>query len=445
MHSVLASIGAHAAVAAILVIPVTLLVFRRSPEAALCVVIAALIASNSSLLWLKHPFLTARWAALFTLGVVLLPELYRAGREDLRRLALLAIVPAICLLSVAWSVEPRLTFERAVTFTVVVWISAAYALRWGREPARLGNFVDAAAVLAVAVLALSLLAAPLTARSSLVHQFRGVFENPNGLGLFLGLTVPFVAGALLRRWTSLWPLLAYLIMCTIVVTDARARGGLVVLTIGAVGFALTRRQWRQACVVGLTIVAVVGGVLAQGQSLSSPAAVHTAPSGPSTGTKPSSLSNRPTPVPREPLVSRLTGARNEAWRATFRLVKRKPVLGYGFGTGDRVFGLNPAVAHFRYYEGADPASAYLRALLELGVLSVVIFVPLLAAAVLGARLLVSGGSIDGSCCALVLVGGLAAGFLESIFTTAGAPWAPLLWVSAAGCYACRRVDRAGRA
>jgi O-antigen ligase len=138
-------------------------------------------------------------------------------------------------------------------------------------------------------------------------------------------------------------------------------------------------------------------------------------------------------------VERATGGRSEAWRATLRFVRSKPLLGYGFGTGDRIFGLYPSRVHFIWYEGSDPASAYLRLLLELGVLGLVVLVPLLGAAVLGVRLLVSGRSLEGSSCALVLLAGLAVGLVESIFTTAGAPWAPLLWAAAAGCYASWRA------
>ncbi len=136
------------------------------------------------------------------------------------------------------------------------------------------------------------------------------------------------------------------------------------------------------------------------------------------------------------MIARITGARNEAWSATIHLARRKPLLGYGFGTGDRIFALHPDVATFRYFEGSDPANGYLRLLLELGVLALVLVVPLLGAAALGVALLWSGRSVDGSCCALVVIGGLAAGVVESIFATAGAPWTPLVWSAAAGCLAC---------
>jgi hypothetical protein len=433
----------HALVASALAALATAAVFRRSPGAALAVVLAALIASNSSLLWLKSPFLTARWAALLVLAALLLPTLRRASRGELRALALLAVVPAVGLLSAAWSVDARLTVERAATFAALLWVVAAYAMRWRREPDDLAAFVDSTAVLAGLVLAASVVEGLVSSRGMLAHQFRGVFENPNGLGLFLALTYPFAAAALERRGQVALEL-AYLGACAAAATEARARNGLVVLVLTAVGLALAQRRLRWAAGVTVGIAAVVAATLALGSgTLSSggtPAA-GPAPTAPAAPAKPAHPA--PAPAPAAPAaggesrLARLTGARNEAWSAAVRLLKRKPLLGYGFGTGDRLFARYRV--SFVNFEGADPADAYLRTALELGVVGLLVVLPLLGAGVLAVRLLVAGTDPDAVACALVLLGGLAAAVLESIFTTAGAPWAPLLWVSAGACVARARA------
>ncbi len=266
-----ASLHASGAVAVVVVLAAVLLAYRRSPGTAFAVVVAALCASNSGFLWLKQPFLTARWAATIALAVLLLPELRRADAAARRALALLAILPALCLASALWSVDPRLTVERAFSFALVLWIVAALALAWRREPAELSSFVDALAVLAAVVLGFSLLAWAVTGSAQLNHVVRGIFENPNGLGLMLGLTFPFVAAALERRRHALLQL-AYLAVCIVVATEARARGGLVVLAIAGVGFALSRRRPRHAvAAVAIGVAAIAGVTQLSGGNLTSPA------------------------------------------------------------------------------------------------------------------------------------------------------------------------------
>jgi hypothetical protein len=424
----------------------TFLVFRRSPGAALAVVLAALIASNSGVTWLKPPFLTARWAALGCVALLLVGELRRTTAQERRWLALLGIVPLVCFLSLAWSVDARLTFERAATFAALLWVAAGYGLEWRREPRDLQSFFDAVSVLAVVVVAVSVLEGLVTDDAFYAGQFRGLFENPNGIGLFLGLTYPFVAGTLERR-AGRWRLpaqLAYLAACVATATDARARAGLGVLVIVAIGFALSTPRRRNALwAVAAIAVAAASTLAIAGGSLGSPTRPTTVTStGHHSGgaKQPSggggSTATGPAP-PTQTRFSRLTGGRSEAWGATGRLIGDRPALGYGFGTGDRIFALHPDQARFTFFQGADPSQAYLRLYLELGVLALALLVPLLGAGVLGVRLLLSRRSLEGSCCALVVLGGLAAGFVESIFATAGAPWAPLLWIAAAGCVACR--------
>lgn len=448
---------AHEAIAAGIAVAATLIAFRRSAGAALGVLLACLIASNSSILWLKSPFLTARWVALVTLALLLLPGLRRSSAAALSRVALLTILPAVFLLSATWSVEPRLTVERAVSFGIMLWVVAACGLRWSRNAREFDEFADALVALALAVLVFSVVAGFVTTRSVLQNQFRGVFENPNGLGLFLGLTYPFVAGALeRRRLISLEAL--YLAASIAVASLAHSRSGLVVLVLVGVGFELCRRrQWLRVAATAIGAVAVASFSLAFAGSVistSAPtsAAQPTAPSGSrggtsdnkggagSTGTTTTPVT-QPQVVPQERLSLRITGARTEAWSATIRFVKSKPLLGYGFGTGDRIFALYPKRVHFLYFVGSTPNQAYLQAALELGVLGLVIVLPLLWAAGFGIRMLIAGRSLNGASCALGVIAGLAAGFVESVFTSPGAPWAVLIWASAAGCVVFAQTDK----
>jgi O-antigen ligase len=149
-------------------------------------------------------------------------------------------------------------------------------------------------------------------------------------------------------------------------------------------------------------------------------------------------------------LATLLGARNEAWTATADLIGDRPLLGYGFGSGDRVFARYPDRASFRFFQGANPNNGYLQAVLELGlVLSLVILLPLLGALATGVRSAFQRAySAERAALLACLVAGLVAGIFESLFTAAGAPWAMLIWLSAAALLyerATPRADVGGRA
>ena len=81
-------------------------------------------------------------------------------------------------------------------------------------------------------------------------------------------------------------------------------------------------------------------------------------------------------APGQSTFGMLVSGRNEAWSATIDLIEERPVVGYGFGTGDRL--LDPS--EFKHFAGISPHNAYLQAVLELGLLGA-----LLLLAPLGSR------------------------------------------------------------
>src|SRR5207245_2216858 len=84
---------------------------------------------------------------------------------------------------------------------------------------------------------------------------------------------------------------------------------------------------------------------------------------------------------RPSLLSRLTGARSETWPVAWRFIRVRPVQGYGFGTGDRLFGLYPSRVHFVFFEGANPSDGYLQLAMELGIVGGLLFLfPIFVAA-----------------------------------------------------------------
>jgi ABC-type amino acid transport substrate-binding protein len=139
------------------------------------------------------------------------------------------------------------------------------------------------------------------------------------------------------------------------------------------------------------------------------------------------------PSAPESFIGRLTGARSEAWRASARLVAAKPVLGYGFGVGDRLFSRYPEKADFSFFQGDNPNNAYVQLVTELGIVGGLLFVlPLALALHAGFRVL---RDVDGwapqAAFPVVLFVGCVAALVESILTSAGAPWELLIWSAAA--------------
>lgn len=416
--------------ATLLVALVTVVARRWSLGAALAVLIATQIASNSSLVSVKQVALTARWGSLFAVAVLLLPE-FRNVRPLLKRLSPLAALPLFALLSASWSVDPRLSVERATSFGLLLCVVVGAAVRWHYDSRELGRFVDSVATLAGLTVVASAAVFIFTDRGALNGTLRGVFENPNGLGLFLGLTYPFAASALERRRSSILQIPTVAVFAAV---DAlsQSRSGLVTLLVTAIGYELARRRLGRLVLYAVTALCAFGIVVVGAGPFSSNS-TPTKSGGVISAPAPHIVDGR-APVAPQTFAARLTGARTEAWSVTLDLISSRPTLGYGFGTGDRLFQRYPERVRFHYFVGNNPNEAYLQLALEFGVVGALLFVaPLLLAATIGVGVLRNGKSVGQVACALTLVGSMLAGLVESVFTSAGAPWALLMWLSAAAC------------
>ena len=431
-------VGVTAAIAV-----VTAVTARRSPPTAFAVVLASLLLASASIGEVKEVFLTARWGALVTLPLVLLWPLPRRLHELTLELVALGIA-AVLALSATWSIDPELTLMRAASFGFLLLAVARLVNLSGRawNPRR---FVDAIAVVGLLVGVSSLLLWVVRPDIAVyVGELRGVLENQNGLGLFLGLTYPFVLAAADRRLgRRLWTV-SLLAPFALVIGLSESRSGALALLVGLTAYELAIRFPARLL---LNLLVGVVGVLAVSLLLGSLGGAAPAPvvPTPAPGSAPGSAPAVPTqrPAERPDILGRggavgpgqlqaLLGARNEAWNATAELILDRPLLGYGFGTGDQVFARYPERADFVFFQGANPNSGYLQALLELGFpFSLLILVPLSYALVASAGAAVRVRfTVERAAFMACLLGGLAAGGFESLFTAAGAPWAFLLWLSA---------------
>lgn len=423
---------------------------RRHPPIALAIVLLGLLLASASVGEVKEVFLTARWGALVVLPLALFWPLPRRLEELSFELGAVAVT-AVLALSAVWSIDPKLTLMRAASFGLLL-LGVARLVRSKAWSPR--GVVDVIAALSVTVgLASVVLWSVRPDIAVYVGELRGVLENQNGLGLFLGLTYPFVLAALDRRIGKRVWFVAPTVLCAFLIGLTESRTGLLALVTGLVVYEVATRSARRLVLqvlVGLSLFLAVNlsiSSLDGGQLAAPPAAPPTAPpTAPSHGAGPGAepVPSGPPRSPERPDIlgrgatpgqgrlAALLGARNEAWSATADLILDRPLFGYGFGTGDQVFARYPDRAEFLYFQGANPNNGFLQAGLELGLpLGLVILIPLLYAAVTGAvRTRKQRFTAERAAFLACLIGGLVAAVFESLLTAAGAPWAMLIWLSA---------------
>lgn len=443
---------------------ITFVVARRSFAAALVIALTALTFALSSVPWVKDLFLAARWGPLGALAAHGVLERWSSSWRPSVVEAFMVAVGVVAGASVLWSVEPQLTALRAISFAALLCVAFLLA---GPRLARAGDpaAVDLVALLAPVVVGLSLMLwAVVPERAIMSNELRGFIENANGLGLLVALTYPFVLAAVERRSDSPWWPLAMMVVAASVIALSASRSGMLAIVVGVSAYELARRHWRRMAaelavcagvILGLALWAPVLWVPpeakpATDQPAASDAAAGPMPTGRAEG-GPAAVSRRQAatvsgyrPPPRTSLIGTggspgqswfgaFTGARSEGWDAAVDIVSDRPLLGYGFGTGDRLF--DRFRLTFLYYQGANPGNGYLQLLMEVGALgATVVLAPLVLATVAAVRLVVSGERDNTPCTvavAALLLAGVAAATVESLFTAAGAPWAMLIWVSAA--------------
>lgn len=386
-----------------------------------------------------HPL---RWVLLVALLVA-------AGLTvDLRAVPRRALLPAFALvglavLSTAWSVAPRTTFEHAVSLGLLFaacLLLAARARGDAEEARRLcWGIVGAAAAVAIAgliELGVAYHSAVEAASYETPARYRGFGQDPNTAALLFGVVAPlalwsFLAGR--RRWTSL----AILALLVGSIVASGSRGGLGSAAVGCLLLALVARRGRAAAIAAAAVV-VIAAVGAGIQSLpkpaaTSPATVVTQPSGPKPGFVDANLSypldsdvGRPLPGGGEPPVRRgffSSSGRGQAWSGAAHAAARRPIAGHGFGTEQIVF-----VDRYYSFVGGLPENSYLGLALQLGAAGLLALVALVVVLVLaGVRTLslpFAGAGLA------VLAAGLVAAIVQSYLYSAGNIAALALWLPA---------------
>ena len=386
--------------------------------AALAVIaFAAGSSSVSSAKDIGHP---ARWLVLFALCAVAVieaaPQLRRGGLPPgLRAFVWLpASFIALCLLSTAWSPDPRLTFARTASLGILFLAATALAVTTVADAGAMRRLLEGLALGAAAVAAVGFVmlafganAAAQAANEQAPWRFRGFGENPNTVAVLAAVALPIVAWlgltAQTRRSQAFWLAAFAVLLASTIATGSR--GGLLAALCGVEVVVMTTvpRVSRRILVgVAYGLVIVAGIALRQATQPAAPAfysAIPKPPPGvqslPPTGVGGSKLRLPPGPEmqplpPREneigfPALSRqgtssVGSGRVSAWLGTLRdIVLERPLLGYGFGTEEKVF-----VDRWYNFQGGTPENSTLGLLLQVGIVGLLLVLAIASAVAVGA-------------------------------------------------------------
>jgi len=332
-----------------------------------------------------------RWVTLFVLlGLSAGAVLFQRGRLRLPRsvLAAAGTLAAVALVSTLWSVDPRLTFERAATLALLLATVAALAQSsagtHGGGDGLLYGLIAGAGAVAVAglvVLAARHADAVQPATRDLPARYQGLGQNPNTVPLLLAPCLAIVVWLFMRtrsrRRRVVLAALALLFDGSIIASGSR--GSLIAAFVG-LGIVIlfaplrARRRILLEVVTAAALAASIGIALApksKGASWRPPPAAHTTTPGshPNPGyTNVEGAFPLDSDIgtilveskPRSRTLFGLTG-RGEAWRGAIDLANQRPVAGYGFGTEALVF-----VDRWADFVGGLPENSYIGIYLQLG-------------------------------------------------------------------------------
>jgi hypothetical protein len=332
--------------------------FERALSACIALTIFAFVCGSGSVPEVDRFGNKARWAMLLVLLVVAAGAAWReAPRRVPRPMVAAGWLLVLAVVSVAWSVDPRVTFERAGAFVLVVVAAALAAAACARRAERALFGVLGGAVL-VAFAGLVLLAvdrhwALKRGSTGVPTRFRGLGVDANTASLLYGVVLPIAVFAFLRaRGTAqrVAAVAAFLLLDgSIAGSGSRAPliGGFVAALLVAL-LAPARR------LVTAGALAVLLGLSVGLGTIPKPLATNVAPKKAAfvQPTPKPGYANAEVVFPLEDDIGRslpglgeqegkrsLTGSsgRLAAWKGALHTVALRPVAGHGFGTEGSVF------------------------------------------------------------------------------------------------------------
>ena len=430
---------------------------RRLPlqaavEVALAVSVFLFAAGSSSVHVLTRVGGPGRWAALLFLCALSLVCAAEHGKRPSSwppGWILAAALVAVGVVSTAWSVTPRLTTERVFTLGILLVTGVALALSDPDRSVAAARVmrgvlfgIAAVAIGSLVTLVVSHHDAVLPATTGAGWRFQGLGQNPNTVPMLLAVGLPLAVWLAFegRGWQR--PAGAALVLLFAgEIAASGTRGAVVAGFGGALLAALVLGP-----TVGAKVLVAAGLILLAGMCVTATRFQHATGEANRTavangGTTvvrtrgldaergfrlQDELGHPPLGGYRPPVTRTLLGAsgRAQAWVGAAQQAAQRPLLGYGFGTEDRVF-----VDRFYAFEGAFPENSYVGVLLQLGSAGVALLVGLLLTLAWNAyRVLRRDHGGPGAAAAGVLVAAILIGLSQSGLTSVGNIAAASIWV-----------------
>jgi len=392
-----------------------------------------------------------RWVALIALALVAVAA--AAARSSLPRAIPVAWLAGLALLglgavSAGWSVDRHATIGRIFTLGVLFAAAAALAVG-GRSRREAAARVQRGLLVGIALVALGSLLLVAVHRSEAVlgatagsgWRFQGLEENPDTLAMLLAMGLPLaVARAVAGTGRERLAGLALVLLFAGETASSGSRGGLVAGIAGgivAAAFATRTSRLRAGAIAALVVLGLVCAVTPklQGtvQAVAAPPSAGASAAHATRGIDAESafrlqdeLGHPPLGVYRPPVPRTFLGSsgRVEAWDGAFHQGEQRPVLGYGFGTEDKVF-----VDRFYSFEGSFPENSYVGLFLQLGALGLAVFLALLLL-LLGSGVRAARRSPEGAAALGVLVAAALVGMTQSGLLSVGNLAVATIWLSA---------------
>ena len=329
----------------------------------------------------------------------------------------------LAVASTAWSVEPLLTFKRAGAFGLLAAAGTGllYGSRARPETVRrlilgLLTGMTAVAVAGVVLLVVARSDAIQPATFEYAARYQGFGQNPNTVALLLALGTPLALFFTLEARSQLARGCAICVTALFVgsITASGSRGAMLGALAGALLLVLTRAgSWRQRLRLAVVASAVFAAALGVSRI-------------PEPKPPPTPATARAVAPTRRTLFT--SSGRTAAWRGAIRQAAKRPLLGYGFGTEERVF-----VNRYRGFVSDVPENSYIGATLQLGIAGVGLFL-LVAAVALLEFVNVVGRLGRRTCapaaaCAGVVVAGLTAAVTQSYLFSVGNIATASVWLA----------------
>jgi hypothetical protein len=357
--------------------------------------IVAVALGSGSVVGLVHIGHGLRWVALLAFAFFSVASYVASGaRRRIDRFvagASLAFM-ALVLLSLGWSVLPKLTGERGASLAVVLVAVDAAVL--GGGPRRLERLADGVVIGAVAVVVLGvpvlLFAYGDAVQSSLAAapRYQGIGENPNTVSLLAALALPLAVRYLIQEATLRVRVLGLVAIAALVaqIAVSGSRGALAAGLAGCVVAALLPASGARTVLLRTATVGAVTGaaLLLANVALPAPATVAVPAQGPPAAAAAGAAAagrsggggrledELGSPDAQQTGVRPFGSGRFQAWIGAVKQGEKVPILGYGFGTEDRVF-----IDRYYTFQGARPENSFVGVFLQVGVVGLVLFLALL--------------------------------------------------------------------